>query len=401
MNTNEQLQAAVAHHRAGQLQEAANLYQLVLQAAPNQPDANHNLGLLAVQTGQAAMGLPFLKNAWKQGPGNEQYCATLADCLLKLGQTEDASKILSNAVKRKGFQSVVIKMLLQLATDIQAGARPSLAAEVELQALFGAGRHAELRDRLLADMPRHASWWAGWDLLCTVQQVLAEDCHAALERTLQLVRPTTTATPGNAKVFCIGFNKTGTTSVESVLRDLGLSIGNQPEAEMLVHDWGRRDFRRILAYCHSADAFQDIPFSLPGTFEAVDQAFAGSKFILTVRNSADKWFNSLTRFHTNIVGKGRVPTQDDLREFNYRYPGYIADVMQLSYSADGSPLYAHDPYTAYYEAHNAAAQAYFKDRPAQFLLLNCEAPDAMEKLLTFLGVPFTGQQMPRLNASGG
>jgi tetratricopeptide (TPR) repeat protein len=401
MNTNEQLQAAVAHHRAGRLQEAANLDQLVLQAAPNQPDANHNLGLLAVQTGQAAVGLPFLKNAWKQGPGNEQYCSTLADCLLKLGQSSDAYKILSNAVERKGFQSAAIKTLLGLATDIQNDVRPSLAVEAELHALFGVGQHPLLRDRLLADMPKYPSWWAGWDLLCTVQQVLGEDCNAALERALELARPASVVTPGKAKVFCIGFNKTGTTSVESVLRSVGLTIGNQAEAEMLVHDWGRRDFRRILAYCQSADAFQDIPFSLPGTFAAVDQALPGSKFILTVRSSADKWFNSLERFHTQIVGKGRVPTAEDLREFNYRYPGYIADVIRLSYSADGSPLYAHDPYTAYYEAHNAQARQYFKDRPEQFLELNCESPDAMEKLLTFLGVPFTGQEMPRLNASGG
>ena len=400
MNTIEQLQTAVAHHRAGQLQEAANLYQAVLQAAPDQPHANHNLGLLAVQTGQAAMGLPFLKNAWKQGPGNEQYCATLTDCLLKLGQTADAHKILSNAVERKGFQSAAIKTLLQLATGIQAGARPSLAAEVELQALFGAGRHMELRDRLLVDMQKYAGWWAGWDLLGTVQQVLGEDCNAVLERGLQLPRPPSIATPGKTKVFCIGFNKTGTTSVESVLRGVGLTIGNQAEAEMLIHDWGRQDFRRILSYSQSADAFQDIPFSLPGTYAAVDQAFPGSKFILTVRSSADKWFNSLERFHTQIVGKGRVPTAEDLREFNYRYPGYISDVLRLSYSADGSALYSRDPYTAYYEDHNAQARQYFKDRPEQFLELNCESPDAMEKLLTFLGVPFTGQQMPRLNASG-
>ena len=401
MNTIEQLQTAVAHHRAGQLQEAANLYHAVLRAAPDQPAANHNLGLIAVQTGQAAVGLQFLRNAWRSVPGNEQYCVTLTDCLLKLGQTSDAHKILSNAVERKGFQSGAIKTLLGLASDILANKRPSLAAETELQALFGAGQHQALRERLLLDMQKYADWWGGWDLLCTVQQILGEDCTAALDRALQLARPASNATPGKGKVFCIGFNKTGTTSVESVMRGIGLTVGNQAEAEMLVHDWGRRDFRRILSYCQSADAFQDIPFSLPGTFAAVDEALPGSKFILTVRSSADKWFNSLERFHSQIVGKGRVPTADDLREFNYRYPGYIADVMRLSYSADGSAFYDRVPYSAYYEAHNVAAREYFKDRPGQFLELNCESPDAMEKLLSFLGVPFTGQQMPRLNASGG
>ena len=401
MNPNEQLQCAIAHHRAGQLQAAINQYQIVLQAAPNQPDANHNLGLLAMQAGQPAVGLPFLRNAWKQGPSNEQYCTTLTDCLLKLGQTEDARRILSNAVARKGFKSASIMTLLQLAADIQAGTRPSLLDEVALLAMFGAGRHQELRDLLLANLPKHASWWAGWNLLCTVQQVLGDDHNAALERALQLARPAPAATLAKVKVFCIGFNKTGTTSVESVMRSAGLSVGDQTEAEMLLHDWGRKDFRRILSYCQSADAFQDIPFSLPGTYAAVDQAMPGSKFILTLRSSADQWFYSLRNFHTRIVGKGRVPTAEDLSKFTYRYPGYIADMMRLSYSSAGTALYAHAAYTAYYEAHNAAVQAYFKQRPGQFLMLNCEAPDAMENLLNFLGLPFTGQQMPRLNASGG
>ena len=85
------------------------------------------------------------------------------------------------------------------------------------------------------------------------------------------------------KVFCIGQNKTGTTSVEAVLKQLGYKMGNQAKAELLIHDWAKRDFKEIVKFCRSADAFQDIPFSNDFTYEILDYAFPDSKFILTVR----------------------------------------------------------------------------------------------------------------------
>jgi thioredoxin-like negative regulator of GroEL len=42
------LQKAVEAHRAGKLQEAERLYRAILQAQPKHPDANHNLGVMAV-----------------------------------------------------------------------------------------------------------------------------------------------------------------------------------------------------------------------------------------------------------------------------------------------------------------------------------------------------------------
>ena len=55
------------------------------------------------------------------------------------------------------------------------------------------------------------------------------------------------------KLFCIGFNKTGTTSLAAALFSFGLRVGDQAQAELLLDDWARRDFRRIIAYCRSAD----------------------------------------------------------------------------------------------------------------------------------------------------
>lgn len=109
---------------------------------------------------------------------------------------------------------------------------------------------------------------------------------------------------GKPKIFCIGKNKTGTTSLKAAMAELQYRVGVQRDAELLIHDWAIRDFRRIVRYCRSAEFFQDVPFSYPYTFIAMDQAFKGSKFILTVRDNPEQWYNSLVKFHSKLFGEG-------------------------------------------------------------------------------------------------
>lgn len=185
------------------------------------------------------------------------------------------------------------------------------------------------------------------------------------------------------KIFCVGRGKTGTTSLAKALHDLGFEVGQQPTAELLIDDWARRDFQRFVAYCHSAQAFQDIPFSLDNTYQALDHAFPGSKFILTVRNSAEEWFDSLTRFHAQILETSIPPTEADLARADYLYPGWMLHLMRLVYGP--GPLYDKPTYMRIYEQHNQSVCHYFAQRPNDLLVLNVASEDALDQLGTFLG----------------
>ena len=79
------LQQAVAHHQAGRLQDAEQLYRAILQAQPGQADANHNLGVLAGQVGQHAAGLDFFKTALATNPAQSQYALSYANALMNAG----------------------------------------------------------------------------------------------------------------------------------------------------------------------------------------------------------------------------------------------------------------------------------------------------------------------------
>ena len=89
-----------------------------------------------------------------------------------------------------------------------------------------------------------------------------------------------------------------------------------------MEDWAKRDFNKIIKLCYSADAFQDAPFCFPYTYQVLHTKFPNAKFILSVRDSPQQWYSSITRFHSKIWGKNNnLPTSKDLRDANYIFKG--------------------------------------------------------------------------------
>lgn len=205
---------------------------------------------------------------------------------------------------------------------------------------------------------------------------------------------------GYNKIFCIGANKTGTTSLEKLLSSFGFKSGNQAVAEILSLDWlASKDVERIIRYCYTADFFQDAPFSYPELYRDLDKAFPNSKFILTVRNSPDEWFSSLVRFHTKIFSSdlNRPPNETDLDNAFYLYKGYALDVFKLAYGYPNTSLYDEARYKKYYVVNNDKKRNYFKDRPNDFIEINLAVKEDFQRLCNFLKVETDITQFPWLN----
>ena len=69
----EALQQGVAAHREGKLQDAERLYRAIIQSQPAHPDANHNLGVLAVSVNGVGEAIPLFKAALEANPKIEQF----------------------------------------------------------------------------------------------------------------------------------------------------------------------------------------------------------------------------------------------------------------------------------------------------------------------------------------
>ena len=94
MNLADTLQQAMQHHQQGQLPQAQQLYESILQQTPTQPDANHNLGVLYLQQGQLERSLLLLRTALEANLSNEQYWRSYLETLLRAGKLHDAQQIL-------------------------------------------------------------------------------------------------------------------------------------------------------------------------------------------------------------------------------------------------------------------------------------------------------------------
>ena len=101
LTIDQALQNAVEAHKAGQIQEADRLYTAILKAQPKHPDANHNLGVLAVSIGKAQDALPFFKTALEANPSIAQFWSSYIDTLIKLDRPADAKTVFDRA-KSKG-----------------------------------------------------------------------------------------------------------------------------------------------------------------------------------------------------------------------------------------------------------------------------------------------------------
>jgi len=99
LTTEQALKKAVEAHIMGNLQDAEALYRVILQTQPKHPDANHNLGVLAVSLNKSELALPLLKTALQANPSQAQYWISFVDALIKTNQLEIAKGVLDQGRK--------------------------------------------------------------------------------------------------------------------------------------------------------------------------------------------------------------------------------------------------------------------------------------------------------------
>ena len=101
LTIDQALQQGVEAHKVGRVQQADRLYTAILKAQPQHPDANHNMGVLAVGVGRVEQALPFFKTALEANSSTAQFWLSYIDALIKLDQLGDAKAVLGQA-KEKG-----------------------------------------------------------------------------------------------------------------------------------------------------------------------------------------------------------------------------------------------------------------------------------------------------------
>lgn len=197
------------------------------------------------------------------------------------------------------------------------------------------------------------------------------------------------------KVFCIGANKTGTTTITQVLGDLGLRVAEQSYQERsLTRAFHMGCYSELIDFAAPWDAFQDQPFSAGQHYVACDALFPKAKFILTLRD-ADDWFSSLCRFHKRVFG---VTSIDELDEAFFKTKGFYLD-ENLAYETtrrnclvdypegprpNWGQLYDPEFRKSQYINRNAAIRQHFEGRDDKLLVLDVTQETTTQRITRFL-----------------
>jgi len=119
LTVDQALQQGVAAHKVGKLQEAERLYRAILQTQPTHPDANHNLGIIAVSVNNSRAALPLFKTALEVNPKIKLFWLSYIDALIKESQFKNAKEVLEKGKKRGLFGEQVDALEAQLKLIIQ------------------------------------------------------------------------------------------------------------------------------------------------------------------------------------------------------------------------------------------------------------------------------------------
>lgn len=213
------------------------------------------------------------------------------------------------------------------------------------------------------------------------------------------VRPSVLSNKNFNKIFVIGYNKTGTTTMERVLRLYGYSMPQQQEQEArLTKQVFRTNYEEFVSFVRRYDAFQDLPFSQEQTYVVADALFPNSKFILTERDS-EKWFSSMSKFTKklfNIDNLKNLTEKDLMTKFRYLFPGYLHSNHQriltnfkkgLQSETQWNKLFDKEYYIKVYEERNNQVKKYFMGMPGKLLVLDISEEDNTSSICRFLNIP--------------
>ena len=204
------------------------------------------------------------------------------------------------------------------------------------------------------------------------------------------------------KVFCIGMNKTGTSTMTKIFKELNFRVAPQIKQEKKIGEIkSQNEILEIKKFCWKYNFFQDLPFSQGNFYQNIDKIFPKSKFILTIRDS-NRWFESLCNFHLIYFRKMGLDFKNinqvkekDLKKFNWIREGYyydytknfwISEIKNNQISYNWNLLYDKEHYISVYEKRNKEIIDYFKKRTEDLLIFDVNENKDVFKILNFLSM---------------
>ncbi len=203
---------------------------------------------------------------------------------------------------------------------------------------------------------------------------------------------------GRGKVFCIGFPKTGTTSLEVALGRLGYTVcrGNSQNnhSNYLMALQLHGDTEAIARLIRQFDAFADMPWGGTDMYLWLSRRYPDACFVHTVREK-EAWYRSLLNQMRKMGSHGREP----LDAFDAA-GGYGASLTVRRTWRVADPVAEKDRVLEYYTRLNTEIRSHFAGRD-NFLSLDLTRDPEWSALCSFLGRAVPDEPFPHQNRGDG
>jgi tetratricopeptide (TPR) repeat protein len=180
LTIDQALLLAVDSHKLGKSQDAEVLYQAILQTHPSHPQANHNLGILAISKKDTRVALSYFKTALEANPNEGQYWISYIGTLIKENQYDFAKSVLKKG-REVGLAGAKVDALERQLIEFGANSAIKkrevnrLLLAIELRE---AGRYQEAEDWLSGYLTSETSDAEAWSLLSQVYMLNKNDAEA-------------------------------------------------------------------------------------------------------------------------------------------------------------------------------------------------------------------------------
>lgn len=182
------------------------------------------------------------------------------------------------------------------------------------------------------------------------------------------------------KIFGLGLSKTGTSSLAEALNRLGVRTIHYPSDASTFECLGNGRYR--LPILEEYQGAVDIPIA--PFYAQLDAEYPGSRFVLTVRER-ESWLRSV-ELHWKLM-----------MDWWHRYPDFKRFQEFISERVYGSVEFDRERFLQAYETHRRDVEHYFRDRPADLVVLDICGGEGWEALCPFLGVEIPSIPFPHAN----
>ena len=201
-------------------------------------------------------------------------------------------------------------------------------------------------------------------------------------------------TAGHGKVFCLGFPKTGTTSLEVALQRLGYNVcrgnGSNNHSNFLMALQVHGDTDEIARIIQHFDAFTDMPWGGTDLYLWLSHRYPKALFLHTFRDP-ERWYRSVLNELEKACGSSGASL-----DLAHAAGGYGASMIVRRVWGIADLINEKDRALQYYNGLNAAVVAHFAGQ-RNFLSLDLTQNPGWAALCGFLDRPEPKLPFPHEN----